>query len=277
MENKESYFFSDTAKLNRALVVYCGDWENCNPLQISNPEMQYHYLFCYITKGKGKLQINNKKCVCHEIGENTIFLIRPGMNATYLADENKLCEYCWFCIDGYEVENILQDCGFSKDNILFFDKSKGIIREALLKFIFSYKSNSDNEYMLLSLLYNFFAQIKQQYKNENAKSIYVEQAIDYIYKNYDKNIAIGDMANYLNVDRTYLYRLFKKECGLSPQKYLLNFRLKVAMSKLENTQNSIREISEACGFNQVSLFCYQFKKFYKDTPLNYRKIFRCAI
>ena len=89
MENKESYFFSDTAKLNRALVVYYGDWENCNPLQISNPEMQYHYLFCYITKGKGKLQINNKKCVCHEIGENTIFLIRPGMNATYLADENK--------------------------------------------------------------------------------------------------------------------------------------------------------------------------------------------
>ena len=72
--------------------------------------------------------------------------------------------------------------------------------------------------MLLSLLYNFFAQMKQQYKNENAKSIYVEQAIDYIYKNYDKNIAIGDMANYLNVDRTYLYRLFKKECGLSPQK-----------------------------------------------------------
>ena len=199
------------------------------------------------------------------------------MNATYLADENKLCEYCWFCIDGYEVENILQDCGFSKDNILFFDKSKGIIREALLKFIFSYKSSNDNEYMLLSLLYNFFAQMKQQYKNENAKSIYVEQAIDYIYKNYDKNIAIGDMANYLNVDRTYLYRLFKKECGLSPQKYLLNFRLKVAMNKLKNTQNSISEISEACGFNQVSLFCYQFKKFYKDTPLNYRKIFRCAI
>ena len=59
MENKESYFFSDTAKLNRALVVYCGDWENCNPLQISNPEQQYHYLFCYITKGKGKFFYKN--------------------------------------------------------------------------------------------------------------------------------------------------------------------------------------------------------------------------
>lgn len=277
MENKQNDFFSDTVTLNRALVVYYGGWETCKPLQTSNSNLKNHYLFCYITKGTGKLQIDGEKHLYHEIGKNTLFLIRPGMNATYLADKNKPFEYCWFCINGYEVEKILQDCGFSKDNNLFFDKSKGIIREALLKFIFAYKSNRDNEYMLLSLLYNFFAQIKQQYKNENAKSIYVEQAIDYIYKNYDKNIAIGDMANYLNVDRTYLYRLFKKECGLSPQKYLLNFRLKVAMSKLENTQNSIREISEACGFNQVSLFCYQFKKFYKDTPLNYRKIFRCAI
>lgn len=75
----------------------------------------------------------------------------------------------------------------------------------------------------------------------------------------------------MNIDRTYLYRLFKREYNVSPQKYLIKFRLQVAVNKLENTQKSIMEIAEECGFNNVSLFCHQFKKVYKDTPLNYRK------
>ena len=134
--------------------------------------------------------------------------------------------------------------------------------------------NKYSELIMLNLLYNVLLQAKQQNTDKKVTSIYVQQAIDYICENYDKNIKIGDMANHLNVDRTYLYRLFKRECGLSPQKYLLNFRMKIALNKLKDTQKSISEISQACGFGQVSLFYHQFKKIYNDTPLNYRKLYR---
>lgn len=278
MEFKGIYdFFNNTTTLSRVLTLYYGGWEICKPLHTFGPAIKQHYLLHYVTKGKGKLWINDAKNTCYEIGENTIFLIKPGVITTYTADKDEPWEYCWICIDGYEVPGILRDCGFAEDNLLFHDKSNGKVRNALLKFVFSCKRNKHNKYMLLSLLYNFFGHMKKERKREDVKSIYVERAVDYIFENYNKNITISDIAKYLNIDRTYLYRLFKKECGISPQKYLLNFRLRVAVNKLECTQLSIMEIAEICGFNDVSSFCHQFKKVYKDTPLNYRKYPRCDI
>ena len=259
------------------MTLNYGGWEVCEPLHTFGPAIRQHYLLHYVTRGKGKLWIGEAKNTCYEIGANTIFLIKPGVVTTYAADKNEPWEYCWICIDGYEVSRILRDCGFNNDSPLFFDKSGGRVQSAIVNFVFSYRRNKHNEYTLLSRLYNFFAQMKRQYKRTNIKSVYVEQAIDYIYENYNKNITIGDMANHLNIDRTYLYRLFKRECNVSPQKYLLNFRLRVAVNKLENTQKSIMEIAEECGFNNVSLFCHQFKKVYSDTPLNYRKYPRSDI
>ena len=64
---------------------------------------------------------------------------------------------------------------------------------------------------------------------------------------------------------------------MSPQKYLLNFRLKTAMNKLEGGNMSIADIAYSCGFNDASAFCHQFKKVYKDTPLNYRRYPQLAI
>ncbi|MDM8144289.1 AraC family transcriptional regulator [Megamonas hypermegale] len=278
MENRGIHdFFDNTNTLSRAMTLYYGGWEVCEPLHTFGPAIRQHYLLHYVTRGKGKLWIGEAKNTCYEIGANTIFLIKPGVVTTYAADKNEPWEYCWICIDGYEVSRILRDCGFNNDSPLFFDKSGGRVQSAIVNFVFSYRRNKHNEYTLLSRLYNFFAQMKRQYKRTNIKSVYVEQAIDYIYENYNKNITIGDMANHLNIDRTYLYRLFKRECNVSPQKYLLNFRLRVAVNKLENTQKSIMEIAEECGFNNVSLFCHQFKKVYSDTPLNYRKYPRSDI
>lgn len=275
MEKREIFVdFNNPSNLGHALNLYYGGWEVCCAGHKFGPAVRQHYLLHYVTAGKGRLWINNK---CYEINQNTIFLIVPGVVATYQADRESPWEYCWICIDGYEVPRILRDCGFNNDSPLFFDKSGGRVQSAIVNFVFSYRRNKHNEYTLLSRLYNFFAQMKRQYKRTNIKSVYVEQAIDYIYENYNKNITIGDMANHLNIDRTYLYRLFKRECNVSPQKYLLNFRLRVAVNKLENTQKSIMEIAEECGFNNVSLFCHQFKKVYSDTPLNYRKYPRSDI
>ena len=214
---------------------------------------------------------------CYVIEKDTMFLIRPGITCVYQADKDDPWEYCWICIDGYDVENMLNNSGFDKVNPLFFDKSNGEVRDAMLNFIFYFSKYKNNEYMLLSRLYNIFGHMKIQMKKQQAKSIHVERAIDYIYENYNKNISVTDIAEYLGIDRTYLYRLFKEEYNMSPQKYLLNFRLKAAMNKLEGGNMSIAEIAYSCGFNDASAFCHQFKKVYKDTPLNYRRYPQLAI
>ena len=266
--------FNTPVYLSKALNLYYGGWEICCPMHTFGPAIRQHYLVHYVTRGKGRLWMND---TCYVIEKDTMFLIRPGITCVYQAEKDDPWEYCWICIDGYDVENMLNNSGFDKVNLLFFDKSNGEVRDAMLNFIFYFSKYKNNEYMLLSRLYNIFGHMKIQMKKQQAKSIHVERAIDYIYENYSKNISVTDIANYLGIDRTYLYRLFKEEYNMSPQKYLLNFRLKAAMNKLEGGNMSIAEIAYSCGFNDASAFCHQFKKVYKDTPLNYRRYPQLAI
>lgn len=275
MEIRKIYSeFNTSVYLSKALNLYYGGWEICCPMHTFGPAIRQHYLIHYVTRGKGRLWMND---TCYVIEKDTMFLIRPGITCVYQADKDDPWEYCWICIDGYDVENMLNNSGFDKVNPLFFDKSNGEVRNAMLNFIFYFSKYKNNEYMLLSRLYNIFGHMKIQMKKQQAKSIHVEKAIDYIYENYYKSITIIDIANYLGIDRTYLYRLFKEEYNMSPQKYLLNFRLKAAMNKLEGGNMSIAEIAYSCGFNDASAFCHQFKKVYKDTPLNYRRYPQLAI
>lgn len=262
MEIRKIYSeFNTPVYLSKALNLYYGGWEICCPMHTFGPAIRQHYLIHYVTRGKGRLWMND---TCYVIEKDTMFLIRPGITCVYQADKDDPWEYCWICIDGYDVENMLNNSGFDKVNPLFFDKSNGEVRDAMLNFIFYFSKYKNNEYMLLSRLYNIFGHMKIQMKKQQAKSIHVEKAIDYIYENYYKSITIIDIANYLGIDRTYLYRLFKEEYNMSPQKYLLNFRLKAAMNKLEGGNMSIAEIAYSCGFNDASAFCHQFKKVYKD-------------
>lgn len=275
MEIRKIYSeFNTPVYLSKALNLYYGGWEICCPMHTFGPAIRQHYLVHYVTRGKGRLWMND---TCYVIEKDTMFLIRPGITCVYQADKDDPWEYCWICIDGYDVENMLNNSGFDKVNLLFFDKSNGEVRDAMLNFIFYFSKYKNNEYMLLSRLYNIFGHMKIQMKKQQAKSIHVERAIDYIYENYSKNISVTDIAEYLGIDRTYLYRLFKEEYNMSPQKYLLNFRLKTAMNKLEGGNMSIADIAYSCGFNDVSAFCHQFKKVYKDTPLNYRRYPQLAI
>ena len=275
MEIRKIYSeFNTPVYLIKSLNLYYGGWEICCPMHTFGPAIRQHYLVHYVTRGKGRLWMND---TCYVIEKDTMFLIRPGITCVYQADKDDPWEYCWICIDGYDVENMLNNSGFDKVNLLFFDKSNGEVRDAMLNFIFYFSKYKNNEYMLLSRLYNIFGHMKIQMKKQQAKSIHVERAIDYIYENYSKNISVTDIAEYLGIDRTYLYRLFKEEYNMSPQKYLLNFRLKTAMNKLEGGNMSIADIAYNCGFNDASAFCHQFKKVYKDTPLNYRRYPQLAI
>lgn len=275
MEIRKIYSeFNTPVYLSKALNLYYGGWEICCPMHTFGPAIRQHYLVHYVTRGKGRLWMND---TCYVIEKDTMFLIRPGITCVYQADKDDPWEYYWICIDGYDVENMLNNSGFDKVNLLFFDKSNGEVRDAMLNFIFYFSKYKNNEYMLLSRLYNIFGHMKIQMKKQQAKSIHVERAIDYIYENYSKNISVTDIAEYLGIDRTYLYRLFKEEYNMSPQKYLLNFRLKTAMNKLEGGNMSIADIAYNCGFNDASAFCHQFKKVYKDTPLNYRRYPQLAI
>lgn len=67
--------------------------------------------------------------------------------------------------------------------------------------------------------------------------------------------------------------LFKQQTGVSCTEFVIQVRLNKASELLINTSHSILDIATDVGFNNLSNFNRQFKRYYQLTPSQYRKKF----
>ena len=108
----------------------------------------------------------------------------------------------------------------------------------------------------------------KKYREHRAE---IEKVISYIHVNYSRKISLDELTRIAYLSKFYFLRVFKSHTGVGPYEYLLNYRINKAKESLKNTGLSVREISEAVGFENCSNFIREFKKIVGRTPLNYRK------
>ena len=53
-------------------------------------------------------------------------------------------------------------------------------------------------------------------------------AQNYVETNYVNSISVAEIARFLGINRRYLYSIFKKHIGKSPQQYIVDLRLEKA-------------------------------------------------
>ena len=253
---------------NPLTLYHCGQ-EQCKPLHSFGPAIRPHYLIHYILDGRGEYHVNGN---VYHLKKGQGFLITPGTTTLYCADEHDPWEYCWFGFDGYEVNTILKSCGLSQTDLIFTDTSNGALREELLKLIQNFTKGHGNEFSYIGELYLCFSHIRISTDNTSKLiyETYIPKALDYIHNNYTYDIKISDVAKYLSIDRTYLYRLFMNYKKVSPQQYLISYRISVAQKLLRETNLSVTEIAYSCGFRDAPSFSKHFKKQTRITPMQYR-------
>jgi len=78
--------------------------------------------------------------------------------------------------------------------------------------------------------------------------------------NLEEPLSIEELANYVNVSRRQLERLFRCNLDCTPTHYYVGLRLKAARRLLMQTEKSITEISLFCGFASAG----HFSKCYRD-------------
>lgn len=96
--------------------------------------------------------------------------------------------------------------------------------------------------------------------------------IKYINTNYRENIGLDTLAALVNLDKSYMIRLFKASFGVSPIEYLIDLRLNHARTLLVNTDMTVGEIAAECGYNSSSFFVSSFGKKFGCTPGAYRTV-----
>ena len=112
---------------------------------------------------------------------------------------------------------------------------------------------------------------KPQY--DYSSSTYFEHALQFIQFNYNRNIQISDIADYIGITRSYLFNIFKQNLNLSPKEYLLQYRMDKAKEFLEETTDSIQDIALSVGYNDALAFSKMFRHIVGVSPSQYRKSF----
>ena len=126
--------------------------------------------------------------------------------------------------------------------------------------------------ILLGTLYRngVLENIEKNYNKEAVKKVW--KAIEYVDKNYQKDISLEDLANIQNMNKEYFCRIFKKATNTTPTEYMNYVRIWKAENLLTTTRDNILEISMAVGFSSVSYFNRVFKKLKGTSPSAYRNI-----
>lgn len=139
------------------------------------------------------------------------------------------------------------------------------------------KSLSPDNYSKFSCKVDFMKLIDALIKNVRAsqyndKLKIVNKGIEYINKNYNEAISISQISDILEIDRRRFSDIFQEVIGLSPIKYLTEYRLKEAKRLLKFSSYTISEIADMTGYNDCFYFSKTFKKNVGMCPRRYREI-----
>ncbi len=99
----------------------------------------------------------------------------------------------------------------------------------------------------------------------------IKASIRYMKEHYAEKIYVSDLAQLANMNEQYYCRFFKRIIGKSPITYLNELRIIKSMRLLQETNESVTDISLECGFNNLGNFMKFFKEQTGSTPLQYRK------
>lgn len=102
-------------------------------------------------------------------------------------------------------------------------------------------------------------------------NVYVEKAKDYIARNLRKEFQIRDMAEDLEVSRSYISKIFARQEGITIQQYIMDERLEHAANMLRFTDYGISVIADYFCFATQSHFGKRFKERFGMTPSEYRR------
>lgn len=254
---------ADEQELNH-IKIYCCDTERVKKSCVYGPTIRNHHLIHYVFSGKGKIYLYGH---WYECKAGSIIWIPPYNPVTYIADSTNPWHYAWIGIAGGESSVLYNELYFSLQNPCRNYKSNNLER-LFVELANVYRD--DHVVARLNTLSVFYKIVNELSDvndvQEDEVSNLLKNALEIIRNNYWKNPRIENVATELGVDRSYLYRIFKEQLGVSPKRFLDDYRLSVAFELLRSGNYSVVQVSQAVGYGSVTTFSKVFRDKYAMSP-----------
>ena len=249
--------------------------EVCEGNYSFGPTLRDNFVLHFIVDGKGKFTIDGQTT---ELGVGDMFILPKGKVTFYQADSKHPWTYLWVGFSGSKAENILSKTQLLEQYFCHSTlKSKVLDQIVKLTQFRDQKLDDVTELQLIAELYKLLAYLIEESPSKVASdgSIliqnYIRQTKKIIHSQYGTSLKVGEIADKLNLNRSYLYKIFKEETGYAIKDYIVQVRMEKSADLLTNTTFHISEVANAVGFTDALAFSKAFKKYFNQSPSNYRK------
>ena len=271
MQEKYKNSYKATQKELLSLAVYNVGYQKCDPLYQWGPGIRDHFLIHYIISGQGFYETNGK---IYTLTAGDTFLVYPNQIVTYHADQNDPWEYAWVGFNGSDALSITNATDFSMETPIIKQTAYGEeIRHQFLHIYEARGNEFDHAVEMTGRLYTALALFMKgaaKKPPQTSYDSYVQKATSYISSNYSYPITVEDVAAYVGLSRSHLFRSFEKVYDCSPKEYLTDFRIRQACALLRQTDLSITAIANSVGFENNLYFSKAFHKVQGISPRKYR-------
>lgn len=231
-------------------------------------------LWQYTIAGCGMLETEEGKI---PIPVGSAFLLTiPDKHRYFLPESSESWEFFHLAFGGSEALRLARALREKYSPVSTRYGSASAVETAKKLIRLTMEQSAGDAAIVSSLSYQFFMNIVSSGDQEHLSPEKDPIALihNYCLRHLAEPITVEDLAAYAGYSRSHFYRLFCSRTGKSPHTYLLDLRIRTALRMLQAGNISVKEVSSACGFEDVSYFCKVFRRFSGTTPSSFlsRKI-----
>ena len=203
--------------------------EICDKNYSFGPTVRDNYVLHFIVDGKGTFKIDGTTT---ELKTGDMFILPKGKVTFYQADSKHPWTYLWVGFSGSKAESILNKTQLLEHYFCHSTLNSKILDQLVKLTQFRDQKLDDiTELQLIAELYKLLAFLIEEFPSKamSDSSIliqnYIKQAKKIIHTQYGNPLKISEIAKKLNLNRSYLYKIFKEETDYSLKDYLIQIRM----------------------------------------------------
>ena len=250
--------------------------EQCTPGYTFGPYVRTSYVLHLIRSGPGRLTVRGK---VYTIQAGQAFLICPGEKTVYQADQKDPWHYMWVGFHGLLAKEMMQRAGFSPEQPVITCPNIARLTDIMDHLLQTKELSFENDIRRTGYLYLLIAALisgntgpeKRISEDQDTENQYVKAAVNLLINSPDPHIKVSDIADTIGISRGYLTSIFKKQMGVSPQEFQMNFRMERAGNLLRSTDNPVGTIAAELGYTDTMSFSKSFRRHFGASPTEYRE------
>ena len=263
---------------------------NITIASIDEYPLHYHKDIEFVYVLSGEVKLKNGYCF-YNLTEGDVFT-NAGHEVHYLTSEGKenVCALIQISTKYFSKHfpNLREACYRTYTN-KDVDRRHAHLREMLSHLVSEYcEKNFDYKKRCTDLVcdiisfmdkyFNLFAfdedDVVVNFEGANQISIErISRIITYIYQHYQEKLTLEDLSNIEHLSTFYISHIIKNCTGMNFREFLCFARVEWSEIQLLDTNKKVSQIARDVGFSTTAYYEKYFEKWFKNTPLEHRKLF----